>query len=53
MKVGDLVMFTYNNGMKKTGVAVSIEGGRVWWVNSSGCKSWTSHLNLELISESR
>ena len=39
MKIGDLVMFAYNNGMKQTGIVVSIEGDRAWWVNASGCKS--------------
>ena len=55
MRVGDLVMFTYANGKKQAGIVVSIEGDRdrVWWVNTGGCKGWTSHLNLEVISESR
>ncbi len=53
MQVGDMVVFTYANGEKRPGIVVSIDGDKVWWVNTSGCKGWTSHLNLEVISESR
>jgi len=60
MKVGDLIKYVgspvKNSGINHAGVVTKIEfGGRkVWYCQlSSGELSWSSSLNLEVISESR
>ena len=60
MKVGDLIKYVgspmKNSGINHTSVVTKIEfGGRkVWYCQlPSGELSWSSSLNLEVISESR
>jgi len=56
VKAGDLVKYAYNDGTgtnEQTGLVTSVDGNRVWWINTNGYKSWTHPLNLEVVSESR
>ena len=50
MKVGDLVKYKYNDGTgtnEQTGLVTSVHGHTVWWLDTSGDKSWSHRLSLE------
>ena len=59
MQVGDLIEYVgnpdENSGINHTGIVTKIQfGGRkVWYQLSNGKLSWSSTLNLEVISASR
>lgn len=54
MKIGDLVKYKYNDwGRPRAGLVTSVDGHTVWWIDTSGYKSWTYRINLEVINESR
>jgi hypothetical protein len=53
MKVGDLVMYSYETFTPQLGLVTAVDGETIWWVDTTGRESWNHIACLEVIHESR